>query len=65
MKTEIITLNYNSNSEKSKKKSVESSSPNLLKEGEAYYDSEYVARVRKAEKEPFVDVDLSEYGIEL
>ena len=27
------------------------------------YNPDYVARIRKAEKEPFIDIDLSDYGI--
>lgn len=31
--------------------------------GKFHYKQDYVDRIRKAEKEPFVDVDLNDYGI--
>ena len=31
--------------------------------GKSHYKQDYVDRIRKAEKEPFVDVDLNDYGI--
>lgn len=63
MATEIVTLKYNSRSVKARKALEELLLSGLFEKEESPYDPEFVAKIRKAEKEKSHKVDLSKYGL--